>query len=92
MHTHRLGLAVLVRSTDPFWAWVNRLTVVTVLTAGLVAFTVHAYLEGTFVGSRVEKRYHPLSSSQVRKILKRNTVFFQSAEQAEEAGFVSSKI
>jgi hypothetical protein len=45
-----------------------------------------------YVGSRIEKRFHRLSSSQVKKILPRNTVFFGSMREAEAAGFVSSKI
>ena len=45
-----------------------------------------------YVGSRVEKRIHRLSSSQVKKILPRNTVFFGSLKEAEAAGFVLSKI
>jgi hypothetical protein len=45
-----------------------------------------------YVGSRIEKRFHRLSSSQVKKILTRNTVFFGSLKEAEAAGFVGSKI
>jgi hypothetical protein len=45
-----------------------------------------------YVGSRVEKRYHGITSSQVRKIRKRNRVFFATKRDAEAAGFVSSKI
>lgn len=45
-----------------------------------------------FVASRVEKRFHPLTSGFVRKILPRNTVFFANRRDAEAAGFVSSKI
>ncbi len=45
-----------------------------------------------YIGSRVEKRYHRLTSSQVRKILPRNAVFFGSGREAEAAGFVSSRI
>ena len=45
-----------------------------------------------FVGSRKEKRFHPLTSRQVQKILRKNTVFFATAKEAEEAGFVASKI
>ncbi len=45
-----------------------------------------------YVGSRVEKRFHRLTSSQVKKILPRNTVFFASLKEAEAAGFITSKI
>ncbi len=45
-----------------------------------------------YVGSRIEKRIHRLTSSQVKKILPRNTVFFGSLKEAEAAGFVVSKI
>jgi hypothetical protein len=44
------------------------------------------------VGSRQERRYHELTSGQVRKIKRRNTVFFATEEAAREAGFVPSKI
>jgi hypothetical protein len=45
-----------------------------------------------YVGSRLEKRYHNLTSGQVRKIKRENVVFFGSAGEASAAGFVSSKI
>jgi hypothetical protein len=45
-----------------------------------------------YVGSRVEKRYHRLGSSQVRKILPRNVVFFSGRREAESAGFVLSRL
>ena len=45
-----------------------------------------------FVGSRLERKFHGLTSSQVKKILPRNTVFFESSEQAAAAGFVASRI
>jgi len=48
--------------------------------------------QARFVGSRVERRYHRLTSGQVRKIRKRNTVFFGSEEEARAAGFVRSKV
>jgi len=48
--------------------------------------------QARFVGSRVERRYHRLTSGQVRKIKKPNTVFFGSEEEARAAGFVPSKV
>jgi methylphosphotriester-DNA--protein-cysteine methyltransferase len=44
------------------------------------------------VGSRQERRYHELTSGQVRKIKRKNTVFFADEEAAARAGFVPSKI
>jgi len=45
-----------------------------------------------YVGSRVERRYHAVCSGQVRKIRRRNTVFFASREAAEAVGFVASRV
>jgi aspartate carbamoyltransferase catalytic subunit len=40
-----------------------------------------------FAASRVERRYHAIASSEVRKILPGNLVLFGRWEEAEEAGF-----
>ena len=41
-----------------------------------------------FVASRRQRKYHPLCSSEVRKIHHENTVFFETGEDAEAAGYV----
>ncbi|MEN8151669.1 MAG: hypothetical protein ABFS86_17770 [Planctomycetota bacterium] len=52
----------------------------------------HARRQARFVGSRVERRYHQLTSGQVRKIKRKNTVFFATEAEARAAGFVPSKV
>lgn len=38
-------------------------------------------------GSRVERRYHPLSSADLRRVLPENLLYFASRQEAEQAGF-----
>lgn len=52
----------------------------------------HTRRQARFVGSRVERRYHRLTSGQVRKIKRKNTVFFATEAEARAAGFVPSKV
>jgi len=40
-----------------------------------------------YAGSRVERRYHPVRSAEVRKVLPPNLVYFGTRREAEDAGF-----
>ncbi len=44
-----------------------------------------------FAGSRVERRYHPLSSADVRRVHGGNLVYFATWQEAEQAGFLAAK-
>jgi hypothetical protein len=42
-------------------------------------------------GSRAERRYHPLASAELRKVLPANMVWFATRREAELAGFVRTR-
>ena len=44
-----------------------------------------------FAGSRLERRYHALSSADVRRVLPGNLVYFGSRQEAEQAGFQAGR-
>jgi len=44
-----------------------------------------------FAGSRVERRYHPLASADLRRVHAGNLVYFASWQEAEQAGFLAAK-
>jgi len=73
----RISSAFVVTRTDPVL---------------LTCAYCHTRRQARFVGSRVERRYHRLTSGQVRKIKRKNTVFFATEAEARAAGFVPSKV
>jgi aspartate carbamoyltransferase catalytic subunit len=51
-----------------------------------------AVVRARLVGSRMKRRYHELTSSQVAKIKRENVVFFADEDEAEASGYVASQI
>jgi aspartate carbamoyltransferase catalytic subunit len=48
-------------------------------------------LRPRFAGSRVEKRYHPLDSADLRRVHAGNLVYFASRQEAEQAGYLAAR-